>query len=85
MKISVHASQPFVHTPSLPVSATMSLPPSRPQEQVVAPKTDPVPEPTPASSTGESEKQWIIQAALAVSDELHAGGYQNGIRGSEVN
>lgn len=72
MKISVHASQPFVHTPSLPAFATMSLPPTRPQEQVVAPKPDPVPEPTPESSTGKSEKQWILEAALAVSDRLHS-------------
>ncbi|KAG0064792.1 hypothetical protein BGZ89_008846 [Linnemannia elongata] len=72
MKISVHASQPFVHTPSLPASATMSLPPSRPQEQAAAPKLDPVPAPTPASSTGESEKQWILQTALAEDSEEEA-------------
>ncbi|KAG0380585.1 ATP-dependent RNA helicase dhx29 [Mortierella sp. AD032] len=72
MKISVHASQPHVHTPSLPPSANIDLPPSRPQDQVVAPNPAPIPEPTPASSTGENEKQWILQAALAEDSEEEA-------------
>ncbi|KAF8946016.1 hypothetical protein BGZ47_001510 [Haplosporangium gracile] len=72
MKISVHALQPIVHTPSLPASATMSLPSSRPQDQAAAPKPDSVPEPMPALNTGESEKQWILQAALAEDSEEEA-------------
>ncbi|KAF9931562.1 hypothetical protein FBU30_009947 [Linnemannia zychae] len=70
MKISLQASQPYNHTPSLPASATMSLPPSRPQEKVVTPK--PVQETKAVSSTGESEKQWILQAALAEESEEEA-------------
>ncbi|KAF9103570.1 ATP-dependent RNA helicase dhx29 [Mortierella sp. GBA35] len=72
MKIYAHASQSFVHTPSLPPSATVTLPPSRPQEQVVVPKPEPLPEPKPAAATGESEKQWILQAALAEDSEEEA-------------
>jgi len=68
MKISVHASQSFVHTPSLPASATLSLPPTKPQEQTIAPKPVATAEPKQAAPAGESEKQWILQAALAVSE-----------------
>lgn len=66
MKISMHASQaqPFVahHTPSLPesVAMAMSTPPTQEKESV--------PElPVVAQGTGAKEKEWILQAALAVS------------------
>ncbi|KAF9393788.1 hypothetical protein BGX21_010619 [Mortierella sp. AD011] len=71
MKISVHASQPFVdHTPSLPDSASMALPPTASVQKDAVSKPEPEPQPVNTTGTGAKEKEWIIQAALAEdSDE----------------
>ncbi|KAG0197455.1 hypothetical protein BGX28_009063 [Mortierella sp. GBA30] len=76
MKISVHASRPHMpHTPSLPDFATMSLPPTRQREEIIVPKprTSQLPQPseeeTPVAVPGSTEKEWILQAALAENSD----------------
>ncbi|KAI7827106.1 P-loop containing nucleoside triphosphate hydrolase protein [Gamsiella multidivaricata] len=78
MKISIHASQPFAadHKPSLPESATMSLPSTgHPQKDIVS-QTEPDPasvkDSVPIATTGSKEKEWILQAALAEDSEEEA-------------
>jgi len=65
MKISMHASQPFVaHTPSLPESVTMVLAPA-----IVPVERETTPEPVldeMSQGAGAKEKEWILQIALAV-------------------
>ncbi|KAG0263893.1 hypothetical protein BG011_007847 [Mortierella polycephala] len=79
MKISVHASQPFMaHTPTLPDSATMSLPPTarqqeqqqqRQEEENAASISAPIVPQTATTAPGSKEKEWILQAALAENSD----------------
>lgn len=66
MKISMHASQPFVaHIPSLPESVAMVLTPT-----IVPVESETTPEPVldqMSQGAGTKEKEWILQSALAVS------------------
>ncbi|KAF9964282.1 hypothetical protein BGZ70_006684 [Mortierella alpina] len=70
MKISVHASQPYA--PSLPDSATMSLPATRQEQERNTPEPLPVQEQVLASAPATIEKAWILQAALAENSDEEA-------------
>ncbi|KAG0002207.1 ATP-dependent RNA helicase dhx29 [Entomortierella chlamydospora] len=73
MKITVHASQPFVdHTPSLPDSASMALPPTASVQKEIVSKPEPEPQLVNAAGTGAKEKEWILQAALAENSDDEA-------------
>ncbi|KAF9192647.1 hypothetical protein BGZ50_008354 [Haplosporangium sp. Z 11] len=79
MKISVHASQPsMTHTPTLPDSATMSLPPTTRQreqqqqqqeEENAVSISAPIMPQTTTTAPGSKEKEWILQAALAENSD----------------
>ncbi|KAF9310916.1 hypothetical protein BG003_007951 [Podila horticola] len=69
MKISVHASQPNAgHTPTLP-DITIEQP-QRPKTPV--PAREPSPPPAKAAVEDDTQKAWILQAALAENSEDEA-------------
>ncbi|KAG0346255.1 hypothetical protein BG004_002057 [Podila humilis] len=72
MKISVHASQPNAgHTPTLPDLPVETLRSSHMMQRLEQPIQEPSPT-EPRSSVYDTQKEWILQAALAENTEDEA-------------